>query len=140
MWLCDIHVLFCLKMRRNVMFMNWFVFVHIHSILKFITSICLCLKVFVPACMNRYWYVVIANMRENRFEVICPFNDFNIVKEDALVIFYNFYKVFKCSYSVWRRLWCFTGWVLLLVVCPIQLANLLLLTYSPLFWKILIIC
>ncbi|KAG0534905.1 hypothetical protein BDA96_04G320100 [Sorghum bicolor] len=59
--------------------------------------------VFVPACKNRYWYVVIANMRERRFEVICPFKDLNIVKEDAFVIVSNFRKVFKFSYPASRR-------------------------------------
>ena len=69
-----------------------------------IHKICLfCIKVFVPACKNRYWYVVIANFREKRFEVIYPFKDFNIVKEDALVIVSNFHIVFKCSYLVSRR-------------------------------------
>jgi hypothetical protein len=82
-------------------FMNGFC--HIHSILEFIKFVCFCLKVFVLACKNRYWYVVIANFREKRFEVICPFKDFNIIKEDALVIVSNFRKVFKCSYSVSRR-------------------------------------
>jgi hypothetical protein len=42
-------------------------------------------------------------MREKRFKVICPFEDFNIIKKDALVIVRNFHKVFECSYSVSRR-------------------------------------
>ena len=100
-WLCDIHVLFYLKMRRNVMFYEWIF--HIHFILKFIKSFCFFLKIFVPTCKNRYWYVVIANTRKHRFEVICPFKDFSIVKEDALIIVSNFCKIFKCSYSVLRR-------------------------------------
>ena len=82
-------------------FMNGFC--HIYSILEFIKFVCFCLKFFVPAYKNRYWYVVIANFREKRFEVICPFKDFNIVKEDALVIVSNFRIVFKCSYLVSRR-------------------------------------
>ena len=82
-------------------FMNGFC--HIYSILEFIKFACFCLKVFVSACKNRYWYVVIANFREKRFEVICPLKDFNIVKEDALVIVSNFRIVFKCSYLVSRR-------------------------------------
>ena len=41
--------------------------------------------------------------KEKRFKVICPFKDFNIVKEDALVIVSNFRIVFKCSYLVSRR-------------------------------------
>ena len=82
-------------------FMNGFC--HIRSILEFIKFVCFCLKFFVPTYKNRYWYVVIANFREKRFEVICPFKDFNIVKEDALVIVSNFRKVFKCSFSVSRR-------------------------------------
>jgi hypothetical protein len=54
---------------------------------KFIRCFCFSfLKTFVPACKNRYWYVVIANTREQRFEVICSFKNFSIVKEDALVI------------------------------------------------------
>lgn len=69
---------------------------------KFIKYFCF-QKVFVPACKNRYWYVVIANMRERRFEVICPFKDLNIVKEDAFVIVSNFRKVFKFSYPASRR-------------------------------------
>ena len=48
-------------------------------------------------------YVVIAITREQRFEVICAFKDFNIVKEDALVIVRNFCKVFKFSYPLSRR-------------------------------------
>lgn len=71
---------------------------------KFIRCFCFSfLKTFVPACNNRYWYDVIANTREHRFEVICPFKDFSIVKEDALVIVRNFRKVFKFAYPLSRR-------------------------------------
>jgi len=41
--------------------------------------------------------------KEKRFKVICPFKDFNIVKEDALVIVRNIRKVFKFSYPLSRR-------------------------------------
>jgi hypothetical protein len=31
-----------------------------------------------------YWYLVVANLKDRRFEVICPFND-KIIEQDALV-------------------------------------------------------
>jgi hypothetical protein len=32
-----------------------------------------------------YWYLVVANLKDGRFEVIGPFNDKQIIEQDALV-------------------------------------------------------
>ena len=119
------------------MFYEWIC--HIHFILKFIKSFCFFLKIFVPACKNRYWYVVIANTREHRFEIICPFKDFSIVKEDALVIVRNFRKVFKFSYPLSRRVDVYRMGITFGSVSNLtsQYASFDLFT---IFWTILIIC
>jgi len=50
--------------------------------------------VLIPLRKNSYWYLVVANFRDHRFEVICPFKDIDFVKYDSDVIS-NFKKVFK---------------------------------------------
>ncbi|KAG2594197.1 hypothetical protein PVAP13_5NG628500 [Panicum virgatum] len=56
-------------------------------------------KVLVPLRKNSFWYLFVANFRHKRFEVICPFKNSDIIKDDALVAVANFRKVFKCVKS-----------------------------------------
>ncbi|XP_039854550.1 uncharacterized protein LOC120712749 isoform X2 [Panicum virgatum] len=43
--------------------------------------------VFVPLRKYSYRYIVVANFRDGRFEVICPFKDIAIIQSDAFNIF-----------------------------------------------------
>ena len=53
----------------------------------------------MPLRKNSYWYVVVSNFRDHRFEVICPFENIDIAKDDAAVVISNFRRVFKAVHS-----------------------------------------
>ncbi|RCV43814.1 hypothetical protein SETIT_9G324000v2 [Setaria italica] len=46
--------------------------------------------VFMPVRKSSYWYLVVGNFRDRRFEVICPFKETQIIQQDALTVVSNF--------------------------------------------------
>ena len=88
--------------KINTVF-NYFVFnffIHLkNKTTTFHFSFFLLLQVFVPLRKYNYWYIVVANFRDGRFEVICPFKDIAIIQSDAFNVICKFRKVFKAVHS-----------------------------------------
>jgi len=60
--------------------------------------------VLVPLRKYSFWYLLIANFRDKRFEVICPFKNIDIIQSDAFNVICKFRKVFKAVHSKSSRL------------------------------------
>jgi hypothetical protein len=58
----------------------------------------------VPVRRSGYWYLVVANFRDRRFEVICPFKDKQIIQQDALIVVSNFKRVFDAVHARFARI------------------------------------
>ena len=56
-------------------------------------------KVFMPIRKNSFWYVVVANFRDKRFEVIWLFQEVDPIKDDTSIVVTNFKKAFKAVHS-----------------------------------------
>ncbi|KAG2659187.1 hypothetical protein PVAP13_1KG341600 [Panicum virgatum] len=60
--------------------------------------------VLVPLRKYSFWYLLVANFRDKRFEVICPFKNIDIIQSDAFNVICKFRKVFKAVHSKSSRL------------------------------------
>ena len=58
----------------------------------------------VPLRKYSFWYLLVANFRDKRFEVICPFKNIDIIQSDAFNVICKFRKVFKAVHSKSSRL------------------------------------
>ncbi|KAJ1256219.1 hypothetical protein BS78_K059700 [Paspalum vaginatum] len=55
--------------------------------------------IFLPMYYAQSWYLVVANFRTGRFEVICPISmDCNEIERDASTVIQNFKWMFKLAY------------------------------------------
>ena len=58
----------------------------------------------MPLRKYSFWYLLVANFRDKRFEVICPFKNIDIIQSDAFNVICKFRKVFKAVHSKSSRL------------------------------------
>ncbi|CAL5064208.1 unnamed protein product [Urochloa decumbens] len=54
--------------------------------------------VFLPLHHDQFWYLVVANFRHGRFEVLCPNLDLDSIQCNAEKVIFNFKMTFKCAY------------------------------------------
>ncbi|CAO2146162.1 unnamed protein product [Urochloa humidicola] len=55
--------------------------------------------IFIPLRKRAYWYLVVANFRHKKFEVIFPFKHTALVQEEGFHVATNFKHVFKAVIS-----------------------------------------
>ncbi|KAG2588170.1 hypothetical protein PVAP13_5NG181881 [Panicum virgatum] len=54
--------------------------------------------VFLPLHHDQFWYLIVANFRHRRFEVLCPNLELDSVRSTAEKVIFNFKMTFKYAY------------------------------------------